>query len=268
MEPQTSAVPTPPCRGFRNISGREYLWICFSVIAAENPRLCDFLLWLFVWGSLEWENWTMRKEMFGSSPRKVQGVTEGCAPCLGNLDDLRELFQPKQLCVCILSWAEFPALSQMISTFPGHVEGWRAKSISFTFVSQRSWFYELVAQLNFILIPVKKFQPGLTSTTLGFHCEHFLQLFRVFCCCKEQLIWGTIIPGFKAYIHMVIKAACNSITEITDDCCSILKVAGVFFLSFILFCFPGTYSFSSAQIFADLTSKLVMWPHCVLCRAQ
>lgn len=49
-EPQTSAVPTPRDRGFRNISDREYLRINFSVIAAENPRLCDFLPQLFVCG--------------------------------------------------------------------------------------------------------------------------------------------------------------------------------------------------------------------------
>lgn len=145
-----------------------------------------------VWSSppavcLEWETLGHEEGEVWQQPQEGARAARGTCPCLGKLGIT--------------------------------LEGWRAssQSISVIFGSKRSWFHKLLAQLSLILISVKKFQPGLTSTTLRFHCEHFLQLFRVFCCCKEQLIWGTIIPGFKAYIHMAIKAVCNSIIEIIDD---------------------------------------------------
>lgn len=124
----------------------------------------------------------------------------------------------------------------------GHEFGeWRAEShrLCIAFVSkiwawETGWFHGLLAQLNSILISVKKFKPRLTSTRLRFHCEHFLQLFRVLWCSKEQLILVSIICFFKEFIQMVIKTVYISIIEIVFDCCWTL---GIFFW------FVGTFPY-------------------------
>lgn len=150
----------------------------FSVIAAENPHMCDLLLQLFVC--------------------LIPGVGE-----LGPQGRRSLASQPQE------GWRrDMPCAWVNRASVLG---GWRDdnQSICIFFASkiqswETSWFYMLLAQLDFILISVKKLKARLSSTRLRFHCEHFLQLFRVFCCSKGQLIVLSIIYFFKEYIHMAI----------------------------------------------------------------